>query len=400
MSSIGRLRAKILVLPGSEWNALMAKPAVAVTELLGEVRSLVIESFVSIPKEIPIICPNLTLLALHVTNFSWEKSAIEPVTLPDLSTLQIVVDREEDLQKIGRWKMPSLKYLELRMSSGFGEISFADFLQEVGKGLISLQIGDTGKSITLFDGIWSALPKVRYFGVSTLSDGFDMLPSPPQDHPLRTISNREPPDYNFWRREIIDVVDKWTRIECISDTHSWEDMDQEILKLERSENQVSEHYCKSDNSVCHQCIYDGNTRCEERNVRYEDAFGRTWAEYKQAADPTDSDSDSSSDFAPADTATETDSSSTSTSTPVTSAPTPSETVTSITLSFPADGSDPSIPPVNPGSSQPTPPPVVVVGIHFIPAAGGASAPAPSSSGEAPSPVVQVKRGMQKKIRRV
>ncbi|KAG8773936.1 hypothetical protein FRC15_001681 [Serendipita sp. 397] len=119
-----------------------------------------------------------------------------------------------------------------------------------------------------------------------------------------------------------------------------------------------------------------------------------------AADPTDSDSDSSSDFAPADTATETDSSSTSTSTPVTSAPTPSETVTSITLSFPADGSDPSIPPVNPGSSQPTPPPVVVVGIHFIPAAGGASAPAPSSSGEAPSPVVQVKRGMQKKIRRV
>ncbi|KAG8820821.1 hypothetical protein FRC19_008579 [Serendipita sp. 401] len=159
MSSIGRLRAKILVLPGSEWNTLMAKPTAAVKELLGEVRSLVIESFVSIPKEIPIICPNLTLLALHLTYCS--KSAIEPSTFPDLSTLQIVVDREEDLQKIGRWKMPSLKYLELKMSSGFGGISFADFLQKVGKGLISLQIGDNGESITLFDGFWSALPKVR-----------------------------------------------------------------------------------------------------------------------------------------------------------------------------------------------------------------------------------------------
>ncbi|KAG8831802.1 hypothetical protein FRC18_005947 [Serendipita sp. 400] len=281
MSSIGRLRAKILVLPGSEWNALMAKPAEAVTELLGEVRSLVIETFVSTPKEISIICPNLTFLALHLTYFSWEKSAIEPVTFPDLSTLQIVVDREEDLQKIGRWKMPSLKYLELRMSSGSEDIFFADFLQGVGKGLISLQIGDTGESIVLFDGFWSALPKVRYFGVSTLYDDVDMWPLPPQDHPLRTISNREPPDYNFWRRQIIDVVDIWTRIECISDTHLWEDMEQEILKLERSENQLSKHYCKSDNFMCHQCIYDGNTRCEERNVRYEDAFGRTWAEYKQ-----------------------------------------------------------------------------------------------------------------------
>ncbi|KAG8753997.1 hypothetical protein FRC14_005486 [Serendipita sp. 396] len=281
MSSIDRLQAKILILPRSEWNALMEKPLESVKELLGEIRSLVIEASDSIPKEIDTVCPNLTLLALHATKGLRIDISTEPATFPNLSTLQIVARGNECLQRIGRWNMPSLKYLELTIHEYFGEISLVNFLEKVGKGLVSFQIGDNTQYITLFPGIWNALPDVRYFGTSMFSG--DMPPKPPPDHPLRTISNRESPRYNSWRHELIALVDTWTRIECISDTHSWEDMEQQILELERSEARIPGHYCDNDHSVCHDCIDDAIILCERRNVRYEDGFGRTWAEYKQVA---------------------------------------------------------------------------------------------------------------------
>ncbi|KAG8845414.1 hypothetical protein FRB91_001771 [Serendipita sp. 411] len=257
----------------------MKKSPESVEELLGEVRSLVIKKSGSIPKEISTVCPNITLLALHATNFLRDNTVTKRTTFPNLSTLQIVVSNEECLQMIGKWKMPSLKYLELTISRHF---SPAIFLQEIGKGLISLQLVDTLRPIRLFDGIWSALPEVRYFGISMLGHYISGLPKPPPDHPLRTISNRELPIYNIWRRNLMDVVDTWTGIECISDTHSWEEVQQEILELERSKYHISKHGCDdSNNIVCPRCIYGARAHCERRNVRYEDAFGRIWAEYKQ-----------------------------------------------------------------------------------------------------------------------
>ncbi|KAG8808673.1 hypothetical protein FRC19_005741 [Serendipita sp. 401] len=280
MSSIDMLQAKILILPRSEWNALMEKPLESVKELLGEIRSLVIEALDSIPKEIDTVCPHLTLLALHATKGLRIDISTEPATFPNLSTLQIVVRGNECLRRIGRWNLPSLKYLELTIHVDFEDINLVNLLEKVGKGLVSFQIGDNTQYIMLFPGIWNALPNVRYFGTSMF--GGDMLPEPPPNHPLRTISNRELPRYNSWRRELIALVDTWTGIECISDTHSWEDIEQQILGLERSEARIPGHYCDNDHSVCHDCIDDAIILCERRNVRYEDEFGRTWAEYKQA----------------------------------------------------------------------------------------------------------------------
>ncbi|KAG8769858.1 hypothetical protein FRC16_006547 [Serendipita sp. 398] len=277
MSSIGTLRAEILIIPGSEWDALLTKPLEDVRRLLSKVRALLIEYSGLIPVIIPTLCPSITFLAIHATTDDSGYSILAPLALPSLSTLQLLIGSDECLEWVGKWDIPSLRYLELATISEKLGLSLSNFLRNVGQELVSLQLSDAFNPIAFFGDIWLTLPRVRYFG-STMIDSIP--PQPPPNHPLQVFSNREHGSYSSWRDDLKEIVNEWTKIQCVSDTHVWDRVAKEFRYIQ--ENYVtplSSHHCEG-RQICEQCVHSLYFTCEKRGVRYEDEYGRTWAEYK------------------------------------------------------------------------------------------------------------------------
>ncbi|KAG8798896.1 hypothetical protein FRC17_007289 [Serendipita sp. 399] len=243
MAFIDSLKAEILILPRAEWDALMEHPLEAVRRYLCHIRALAIESAGVVPMEIPLVCPTITLLAIHVIEDTQDHSRTKPLAFPNLSTLQIVVRSEEILEWIGRWEMPSLRYLELTAALiPLAEpMQLSGFLEKVGHSLLSVQLGDLSEHIEVPYGIWDALPNVVSFGTTTLQNPFP--PAPPPHHPLRTFSNRDLPLFNRWRKNFMDMIETWPGIRCISDSHAWQDTATDFCKVETSRSGSFDHEC-------------------------------------------------------------------------------------------------------------------------------------------------------------
>ncbi|KAG8842442.1 hypothetical protein FRC20_004400 [Serendipita sp. 405] len=274
MSSIDTLRAEILIIPRSEWNALMKKPLDDVRQLLSKVRALLIEYSGFIPTDIPMVCPNITFLAIHAITDLRGYSGIIPSAFSSLSTLQLFINTEECLNWVGKWGLPSLRYLELATTLDAFQECLPYFLNNVGQELISLQISDASNPIHFLGDIWDILPRVRYLGL-TMSI---LPPPPPPNHPLQVFSNREHGHYRSWRDHLKIMAEKWVGVQCISDAHTWDCMAKEFLDLQHDLTSPDIHslnkFC-----ICSRCVYSLYIACEKRGVRYEDEYGRTWAEY-------------------------------------------------------------------------------------------------------------------------
>ncbi|KAG8830766.1 hypothetical protein FRC18_007621 [Serendipita sp. 400] len=238
MSSIGTIRAEILIIPRSEWNALLTKPLQDVRRLLSTVRALLIEYSGLIP---------------------------------------LLISSEECLEWVGKWDIPSLRYLELATISEIFGLCLSDFLRNVGQELVSLQLSDAFNPISFFRDIWHTLPRVRYFGSTMMNI---IPPRPPPNHPLQVFSNREHGSYSNWRDDLKEIINVWTKIQCVSDTHVWDRVAKEFRYIQ--ENYIpplSSHHCEG-RQICEHCVHILYFTCEKRGVRYEDEYGRTWAEYK------------------------------------------------------------------------------------------------------------------------
>ncbi|KAG8753996.1 hypothetical protein FRC14_005485 [Serendipita sp. 396] len=252
MSSIGTIRAEILIIPRSEWNALLTKPLQDVRRLLSTVRALLIEYSGLILVSIPILCPSITFLAIHATTDDSGYSILAPLALPTLSTLQLLISSEECLEWVGKWDIPSLRYLELATISEIFGLCLSDFLRNVGQELVSLQLSDAFNPISFFRDIWHTLPRVRYFG-STMMD--IIPPKPPPNHPLQVLSNREHGSYSNWRDDLKEIIDVWTKIQCVSDTHVWDRVAKEFRYIQ--ENYIpplSSHHCEG-RQICEHCVH-------------------------------------------------------------------------------------------------------------------------------------------------
>ncbi|KAG8802888.1 hypothetical protein FRC17_006322 [Serendipita sp. 399] len=230
MAFIDSLKATILILPRAEWDALMEHPLEAVRRHLRHVRALAIEDGGLVPMDIPLVCPTITLLAIHAIEDTQDYSGTKPLAFPSLSTLQLVFRSQKILEWIGSWEMPSLRYLELTACSTMLGQSMLQLslLKKVGHNLLSVQLGDLVEPIEVPSGIWDDLPNVLSFGTTTLQNRFP--PAPPPHHPLRTFSNRDLPLFNRWRKNFMDMIETWAGIRCISDSHAWEDTATDFLQ--------------------------------------------------------------------------------------------------------------------------------------------------------------------------
>ena len=201
---------------------------------------------------------------------------------PNLKTLQLAFDGDaSNLALLRHWQLPQLQHFEVTVGCADTESAtdsiqpLCNFLKVVGGTLTSLKIHFLGEWITLPSHLWELVPHIVYLGVSILSPGI-LCPPPPPNHPLRTLANIET-ETGTASGVMYRNIEEWKGLTVVSDSHAWE----KITPWTRGPSQppfIHTHY--NEDNLCGECIIDMHLLCTARGLRYEDAWGRTWKEYR------------------------------------------------------------------------------------------------------------------------